>query len=126
MRDGLKIYDVDTHVDASAETIEKFLSPRVHELIPDLEKYWVPRRTRGYTGIRKNMHSYRFRSGAGGWGADVPRFLGEAEPRLDESRENSKYQGSRYPTDGGEDWDPAARIKDMDDESIDTALMVPG
>ena len=95
MRDGIRVYDVDTHIGASAETIDKFLSPRVRELIPDLDKYRVPRGTQGYGGLRERRHAYRFgRSGGGGWGSDVPRYLGEALPRQGESRRDSKYQGT--------------------------------
>ncbi len=126
MKAGFRVYDVDTHIEASAETIDQFLSPRLRELMPDLQKFWVPRRTRGYDNIREARHSFRFGGGSGGWGADLPRYLGEATPRPDQTRRDSTYQGSQYPTDGGEDWDPPARLADMDREGIDVALMVPG
>jgi uncharacterized protein len=59
-----------------------------------------------------------------GWGGDKPRVLGEAEPRgLD--REFQTLMGTRFPTPGGADWDPAVRIKDMDEEGIDVHMMVP-
>ena len=36
MRNGYKVYDSDTHVGPSADTLEKYLSSRVRELVPDL------------------------------------------------------------------------------------------
>jgi len=128
VRQGHAVYDTDTHIEASAETLEEFLSPRLRQLLPERQQYWVPRRTRGYDNIREQRHSYRFARPAysGGWGEDAPRYLGEAGPRQDARRQESKFQGSRYPTDGGEDWDPQARLGDMDAEGIDIALMVPG
>lgn len=44
MRNGYKVYDSDTHVAPSADTLEKYLSSRVRELVPDLKSRKVPQR----------------------------------------------------------------------------------
>src|SRR5918992_4860153 len=87
MRNGYKVYDSDTHIRPSADTLEKFLSARVRELVPDLESRKVPlggasrsMATRGASSDTPPPRTFRLRSApVGGWGADVPRRLGEAE-----------------------------------------------
>src|SRR3989442_6728064 len=85
MRNGYKVYDSDTHVGPSADTLEKYLSSRVRELVPDLESRKVPQRRHSARLAYASPYRTRFRLGSGGavggWGADVPRTLGEAEPR---------------------------------------------
>ena len=47
MRNGYRVYDSDTHIRPSADTLEKYLSARVRELVPDLESCKVvPRAAR--------------------------------------------------------------------------------
>ena len=50
MRNGYKVYDSDTHIRPGADTLEKYLSSRVRELVPDLESRKVPHR-RHSTGL---------------------------------------------------------------------------
>ena len=50
MRNGYKVYDSDTHIRPGADTLEKYLSARVRELVPDLESRKVPHR-RHSTGL---------------------------------------------------------------------------
>src|SRR2546427_10576864 len=77
MRNGYKVYDSDTHVGPSADTLEKYLSSRVRELVPDLESRKVPQRRHSASIAYDSPYPTRFRLGsggaAGGWGADVPR-----------------------------------------------------
>jgi hypothetical protein len=85
MRNGYKVYDSDTHIGPSADTLDKYLSSRVRELVPDLESRTVPQR-RHSTGVEYDSpYPKRFRLSrggpVGGWGADVSRVLGEAQPR---------------------------------------------
>ena len=37
MRNGYKVYDSNIHIRPGADTLEKYLSARVRELVPDLE-----------------------------------------------------------------------------------------
>ena len=50
MRNGYKVYDSDTHIRPGADTLEKYLSARVRELVPDLESRKVPHK-RHSTGL---------------------------------------------------------------------------
>ena len=128
MKDGYKVWDADTHISASAETLEPFLSARVRELVPDLDQRKVPIRT-GLAGeVRQEpyRHSYRLGGGGGegGWGGTPPRTLGQAGPREGERRRFQTFMGSRFPTEGGVEF-ADIRIKDMDEEGVDVHTMVP-
>src|SRR4030095_4129146 len=108
MRNGYKVYDSDTHIEPSADTLEKYLSARVRELVPDLEsrKVTLNRVSPGnqpYTRIRR---AFRLRSASvGGGGADVRRMRGEAEPRTTAPGVSGRFMGSKYPCPGSDDWD---------------------
>lgn len=126
MRNGYKIFDADTHIHPTAETLEPFLDEDVRSRVPDREQYRVPQRI-GWAGETKPepyRHLYRFER-EGGWGADAPRVLSEAGPRENASRRFQNFMGSRFPTEGGSDYDPNVRLRDMDEEGIDVDLMVP-
>src|SRR2546430_15244353 len=54
VRSGYKVYDSDTHIEPSADTLEKYLSARVRELVPDLESRKADR-NRTSPGFRPDM-----------------------------------------------------------------------
>src|SRR5262249_60193653 len=126
MRNGYKVYDSDTHIRPGADTLEKSLSARVRELVPDLESRKVPHK-RHATGMEYDPpypQSFRLRSAAvGGWGADVPRMLGEAEPHATTRGASGRFMGSKYPHLYSDDWDVDGRIRDMDEEGGDGQLL---
>lgn len=127
MRNGFKIYDTDTHSRPSAESIRPYLSSTVLERIPDLEEHRVEIRVGMASEVRQPpyRHWYRFGDmGGEGWGKDPPRFLGEAGPREGAQRERQVFMGSRLPTEGGGDYDPDARLRDMDEEGVDVHFIV--
>lgn len=125
MRNGYKVYDSDTHIRPSADTLEKYLSARVRALVPDLESRKVPI-SRTTPGVQSAPKAFRLRDrDVGGWGADVPRTLGEAEPRATSTHGVSgRFMGSRYPRAHSDDWDVEGRIADMDAEGVDVQLIV--
>ncbi len=126
MRNGYRIYDADTHVHATAESLERYLTRELRERVPDLEARKSPFRT-GWAGEKLEppyRHLFRFER-RGGWGGGAPRVLGEAGPREGATREFQHFMGRVFPTPGSSDYDPDARIRDMDREGVDVHMMVP-
>ena len=125
MRNGYRIYDADTHAQATAEAIEPFVSQRLRELV-DLEAMKTPI-TIGHAGeVRQEPLKHRFRGGGGGegWGGSAIRVLGEAAADPARERQVQKFMGSRCPTEGGVD-QAGIRLRDMDEEGQDVHFMVP-
>lgn len=126
MRDGLKIYDSDTHLAPSAETLEPYFDPEMRRRLPEWESCKVPFRI-GWAGEKLEppfRHRYRFKKREG-WREEL-RVLGEAAPRAQTEHVFPTFMGKRYPTPGGADDSCAARIRDMDEEGVDVQLMLPG
>lgn len=133
MKNGLKVFDTDTHLAPSAETIRPYLATSVLERVPDLDEHRVPIRSNRAGKVLQPpyKHWFRFRGAGidegGGWGSQTPRYLGEAGPRADApERASGANMGGTYPTEGGDDDDPRARLRDMDMEGVDVHYMVGG
>lgn len=130
MKHGHKVFDTDTHIAPSAETLRPYLPSTVLERIPDLDENRVPIRTNraGKTMQPPYKHWFRFRGPdeGGGWGSETPRRLGEAEPRPGVERAYGASMAGTYPTDGADDGDSQARLRDMDAEGVDVHFMVGG
>ena len=47
MRNGFKVWDTDTHVHPSVETLEQYLDASMKARLPELERFKVPGRTGG-------------------------------------------------------------------------------
>jgi len=125
MKDGFKVFDSDTQVRPSAESIRPYLSSRVIEAIPDLEERRVEIHV-GMAGEKRTppyRHWYRF-GRADGWSSAKPRYLGEAGPREGEEREFQTFMGKKHPTEGGGDFDARIRLRDMDEEHTDVDFIV--
>lgn len=125
MKDGMKVYDTDTHVSPAAEQLNDYLSPRLRELVPDLDAHMNPFHV-GFAGEVYEppfRHRYQFAKGPAGWGSDNPRVLGEAEPRR-QGRRFQTFMGERLPTHGGIEF-AGPRLMDMDEEGVDVHMMVP-
>src|SRR5438552_2304378 len=130
MRDGFKVFDTDTHIRPSAESIAPYLGPIVRERIPDLEEHRVEIKVGMAGEVRQPpyRHWYRFGRGdeGGGWGRTTPRVLGESGPREGTKREFQTFMGEVFPTEGGGDYDARARLHDMDVEGTDVHFIVHG
>ena len=74
MKNGFKVWDSDTHVEPSAEVIDKYLDPGFRNRLPELAQYRVPIRP-GTPGSSPDRHVYRFGQ------ISYKRILGEAAPR---------------------------------------------
>ena len=81
MRNGMKVYDSDTHVTATAESLELYLPSSIKERLADADRYKSPIRRTSAGSTLEPPYSHRFSlgSGGGGWGSDAPRTLGQAE-----------------------------------------------
>ena len=126
MANRQKVYDADTHFQASAESIIPFLSKAMQERLPEFEMSPVRLGRAGQTLQPPYRHWFRLGDRAGGWGSNKPRRLGNAGPVEGDERGFQQFMGEKYPADGAEDYDIAARLKDMDEEGVDVELMVPG
>jgi uncharacterized protein len=125
MRNGLKIYDADTHVGPSAEALRPHLSKKLLALVPDLDAHLEDVKI-GWAGEKfapPYRHRYRFRKHEG-WSKSKPRWLGEAAPRANEERHFQNFMGVTFPSEGGADDNSAARLKDMDTEGVDVHFIV--
>lgn len=124
MRNSYKVYDADTHAQATAEALEPFISQRLRDL--GIERLKVPIKI-GHAGeVRQPPYKHRYRGEGGGegWGSSAIRVLGEAAPDPTRERQFQKFMGTRFPTEGGVD-QAAIRLKDMDEEGQDVHFMVP-
>ena len=125
MRNGIKIYDADTHVRPSAEAIRPHLTAKVRQLVPDLEDNLEVVLVGMAGEKRQPPHHHRYRFGKReGWSKSKPRYLGEAAPRENAKREFQTFMGVHFPTEGGGDHDSAARLRDMDEEGTDVHFIV--
>src|SRR4051794_40432023 len=125
MRNGLKIYDADTHVGPSAEALQPHLSAKLRKLVPDLEAHYSEVKI-GWAGEQREApfrHRFSFARHEG-WSSSKPRYLGEAAPRENAKRHFQKFMGVSFPTEGGADDDSAVRLKDMDTEGADVHFLV--
>lgn len=126
MRSGYRVYDSDTHISPSAETLEKYFSEKLRERAPELEAAKVPQALHDGSMPYPQPYPKRFRFGAklGGWRADPPRRLGEAEPHVPSGITAGKCMFNKFPKLYSDDWDVEGRLRDMDEEGIDAALLV--
>jgi predicted TIM-barrel fold metal-dependent hydrolase len=126
MRSGIKIFDADTHLNPTAESLEPYFDPAMRARLAEWERFKVPFRI-GWAGEILSppfRHRYQFKK-RGGWREQL-RILGEAQPTEPSEPPFPKFMGSRFPTPGASDDDVEARIRDMDEEGVDVQLMVPG
>jgi predicted TIM-barrel fold metal-dependent hydrolase len=118
MKDGFKIWDTDTHVRPSLESLEPYYDPAFRARLPELEPYKRVN-NRDAEGMVIGRHSYSFPE-------ENPfrRTLGRVEAGVE--RPPHKYQGHRFASTGAIDDDADARIRDQDEEGVDCQLLIGG
>jgi predicted TIM-barrel fold metal-dependent hydrolase len=117
MRNGLRIYDSDTHVLPAAEVLERYVDRGFRPRLAELAPYRVPIRSSEDGGA--DQHHYRVAT------KYYRRILGEAAPRVDHSGRESQWRGTRMPRPGVQDDQAANRVSDMDDEGADVHFLIP-
>ena len=118
MRDGLRVYDADTHVEPTAEVIDSYVDPGFRPRLADLAPYRQPVRA-GAPGGAPGRHVYRYGQ------ISYKRILGEAAPRETHSGRDTQWMGSKQPRPGTQDDQADSRVKDMDDEGTDAHFLIP-
>jgi hypothetical protein len=123
MRNQFRVWDADTHIHPTAETLERYFDPAMRARLPELNKLkqpapsdpaYVPRAAAG-------RHYYRFPGQIA-----FKRILGQAEPPPKPVANFGKFMGTVYPAPGVVDDLVDLRIKEMDQEGVDVQLLVPG
>src|ERR671924_413007 len=122
MRNGIKVFDCDTHLRPTVETIIPYLDPELREQAPQWGK--VPVRI-GMAGERyeaPHRHYFRFRTRNEGWNKESMRMLGQAVAPETGERTFQRFMGKKFPRYGGGDFDVEARIRDMDEERVEDSV----
>src|SRR6266513_958563 len=118
MKKGLRIFDADTHVEPTAEVLDKYVDPSFRTRLAELAQYRQPVRP-GAPGGAPGRHVYRYGQ------ISYKRILGEAAPRETHSGRDTQWMGSKQPRAGTQDDQAASRLQDMDDEGTDMHFLIP-
>jgi predicted TIM-barrel fold metal-dependent hydrolase len=113
-RDGLKIFDSDTHVGPYAEILDRYLSQAEKQRLAGWEEHKSVNAKTGHVTYTKGQRRYR-------------RRLGTAKADETPAGYMAGFTGvkrEREPTPLGDN-DPAERIKDLDYEGVDANLTLP-
>ena len=118
MKNGLRVFDADTHVEPTAEVLDTYVDPSFRPRLAELAQYRQPVRP-GAPGGAPGRHVYRYGQ------ISYKRILGEAAPRETHSGRDTQWMGSKQPRVGTQDDQAASRLQDMDDEGTDTHFLIP-
>jgi predicted TIM-barrel fold metal-dependent hydrolase len=116
VKNGYRVYDVDTHINPGAEVLDKYVDPSFRPRLPELAPYKVAIQSREQGGGERTL--YRFDEKV------YERTLGEAEPRKG-TRDGRVWRGRLRPSPGVQDDNAAARVHDMDIEGADRHFLIP-
>ena len=118
MKNGLRVFDADTHVEPTAEVIDTYVDPGFRPRLAELAPYRQPIRP-GAPGGAPGRHVYRYGQ------ISYRRILGEAVPRDAHTGRDTHWMGSKQPRLGVQDDQAENRVKDMDDEGTDGHFLIP-
>ena len=127
MLNGQRIFDADTHVHPSVETLERYVDPEFRARLPELAQYTVGARSDQTTTPREDPSRRHYAVSL----SPYKRYLGEAGPRVEQKSDGhsrlhfGEYTGAKLPGVGVIDDAIEQRIADMDEEGADVHMMVP-
>jgi uncharacterized protein len=123
VRNGFKVWDTDTHLQPTLESLEPYYDPAFREQVQALERYRAEVEPDPTVTPRpeEGRHVYRVPGRL-----SFQRILGQAEPSPTRLHNYGKFMGAKYPAVGCADDQVDARIRDMDEEGVDVQLMIHG
>jgi predicted TIM-barrel fold metal-dependent hydrolase len=122
VRAGHRVWDADTHVRPTLETLEPYYDPALRARVGELEDY--KDEVMGTERVTRKVgnHDYTFPGYL-----VFRRTLGyDVRDSVPQRGSGKKFMGTEAPSPNTEDDDPAARLLDMDREGVDVQLLVPG
>jgi hypothetical protein len=125
MRNGLRIVDIDTHVNPSYETLVKYLDPNARSRVAELQPFVRARNLDGTTTRVLHVAPYPFDRFPGEAPAEAQVMAGgkgALEGRV--TRASSHHRVP--PASGVQDENVHGRIEDMDAEGRDLDFLIPG
>ena len=125
MRNGVRIVDIDTHVNPSYETLVKYLDPDARSRVTELQPFVRTRNSNGTTSRVLHVAPYpfdRFPGEAPTEAKVVAGGKGALEGRVTGSSSHHRVS----PAVGVQDENVHDRIKDMDAEGRDIDFLIPG
>ena len=117
MRAGYRAWDADTHVNPSAEVLDRYVDPAFRPRLPELAAHRSP--SGAMIGGTPDSHQYRVAT------KFYRRVLGQAGAHETFTGRGTHWRGSKQPRVGVQDDQAANRVLDMDDEGVDAHFLVP-
>jgi uncharacterized protein len=117
MRDGFRAYDADTHVNPSADVLDRYVDPAFRPRLAELAPHKVA--SGQMVGGTPDTYQYRVQT------KFFRRVLGTAGAHESFTGRGTHWRGSKQPRVGVQDDLAANRVADMDDEGTDTHFLVP-
>lgn len=117
MRNGIKVYDSDTHVNPAADILDQYISPSFRPRLAELEPY----RLQFGGAAQGSGQLMQYRVGT----KFYHRILGDAEPNPDFSGRSTNWKGSKPARPHVQDDSAENRVSDMDDEGTDVHFLIP-
>src|SRR5437870_11965562 len=115
MRNGLRAWDADTHVNPAAEVLERYVDPSFRPRLPELAQH---RHATSQIAGTAGPHQYRVGTKL------YRRVLGEASAHETLTRRGTNWSGTEQPRNGVQDDQAETRIHDMADEGPEAHLLM--
>src|SRR5262245_63651485 len=115
MRNGLRAWDADTHVNPAAEVLDRYVDPSFRPRLPELAAH---RHATSQIGGTPGSHQYRVGTKL------YPRVLGQAGAHETFTGRGTNWRGTTRPRPGVQDGVPDNRLKEMDDEGSGAQLLI--